>query len=432
MKHISRLLILALVAATLGLPVAAADSIIVYAERQTVKCYAEASDSSRFIGTLGYGESAECVELDGSWARIEARGATAWCRVDDLGTGDPNKYSITAYVRKGGAKAYSRPGRSYASTDVDEGFKLTVVAITPGGEWCRVKSGSHYAYMETDDLSTSRVTDSVSAKPAAEKSLTAYIDDEIVFIYSSASRASRIAAAAYGEKVVCTDVSGSMAKVKYGGVTGWCYTSKLTTEDPATGSLMIYPRDSGVKVYEKPDHDAEVLCTLKLSHSLKCVAITPDGRWLRVTASGKYGYVEKSDMSTTRVDDKAEQVIDLAMEQMGKPYVYATRGPNTFDCSGLTLYCFREIAGITLGRSAQLQGYNNNFDMIESPSELKRGDIVCFDTEPDDSDLTDHVGIYLGGGKFIHASSAAGKVIISDMNSGYYRRVFTWARRLLD
>ena len=56
---------------------------------------------------------------------------------------------------------------------------------------------------------------------------------------------------------------------------------------------------------------------------------------------------------------------------------------------------------------------------------------MCFNTVEEDTDMTDHVGIYLGNGQFIHASSVAGKVIISDMSSGYYRRQFTWARRLI-
>lgn len=431
MKHIARLLLVALIATLLVCP-ASADSLTVYAVGNIVRCYASASSSAKQLGTLGYGESAECVALNGSWAQIEAKGVTAWCRSDEISTVDPNKYSVTAYVISDGAKAYARPARSGTSVSVKAGSKLTVVAITPDGDWCRVKSSGKYAYMQTDALSKTKPEAKTSEEPSVSKSLTAYIADEIVYVYSSASRSSRIAAAAFGEKVTCVAVDGSMAKIIYGSETGWCYKSKLTTEDPNTGALTVYPRESGVKVYAKPDRGADVLCELKLSNSLKCVALTPDGSWLRVTASGKYGYVEKSAMSTVKSDDKIDRIIDLAMEQLDKPYVYATRGPKTFDCSGLTLYCFREIAGITLGRSAQLQGYNDNFTKIENINDIRRGDIVCFDTEPDDDDLTDHVGIYLGNGKFIHASSAAGKVIISTMSSGYYRRVFTWGRRLIE
>ncbi|MGN1007103.1 MAG: NlpC/P60 family protein [Aristaeellaceae bacterium] len=46
--------------------------------------------------------------------------------------------------------------------------------------------------------------------------------------------------------------------------------------------------------------------------------------------------------------------------------------------------------------------------------------------------MCDHTGIYLGSNMFIHASSGAGKVIVSDLSSGYYNRVFSWGRRVLN
>ena len=72
--------------------------------------------------------------------------------------------------------------------------------------------------------------------------------------------------------------------------------------------------------------------------------------------------------------------------------------------------------------------------IVDSPDDVRfvfqRGDIVCMNTLTD-SDLSDHVGIYLGGGKMIHASSSAAKVIISTLTSGYYNRVFSWGRRVV-
>ena len=94
----------------------------------------------------------------------------------------------------------------------------------------------------------------------------------------------------------------------------------------------------------------------------------------------------------------------------------------------LTTYCYKKI-GISLGRSAYAQGYGKG-TKIETVGALKRGDIVCMNTLTD-SDLSDHVGIYLGGGKMIHASSSAAKVIISTLSSGYYNRVFSWGRRVV-
>ena len=68
--------------------------------------------------------------------------------------------------------------------------------------------------------------------------------------------------------------------------------------------------------------------------------------------------------------------------------------------------------------------------MVTGVVDLKRGDLVFFDTVSD-SDLSDHAGIYLGNGYFIHASSGGGKVMVSNLASGYYNRVFVWGRRVL-
>ena len=133
-------------------------------------------------------------------------------------------------------------------------------------------------------------------------------------------------------------------------------------------------------------------------------------------------------------DERIEYAIYIGQQQLGKPYIYGTAGPNSFDCSGFTTYCFKKV-GVSLGRSAYAQGYNSSSGTkITNMSDLKRGDIVCFETISD-SDSSDHVGIYLGGGYFIHASSGDGngrRVCISNMNSGFYQREFTWGRRPID
>ena len=113
----------------------------------------------------------------------------------------------------------------------------------------------------------------------------------------------------------------------------------------------------------------------------------------------------------------------MAQQQLGKPYVYGASGTSKYDCSGLTLYCYKQV-GVSLPHSAQMQGYNSG-TKIEGLDNLQRGDIVCMNTVSD-SDLSDHVGIYLGNKKMIHASSGAGEVIISDLSEGYYNRVFSW------
>ena len=126
--------------------------------------------------------------------------------------------------------------------------------------------------------------------------------------------------------------------------------------------------------------------------------------------------------------EKLEYVIYVAQSKLGKPYVWGAFGPDKFDCSGFTYYCFKQI-GVELKQSAYTQGYDSGLPMISSLTDLRRGDLVYFNTV-NDSDLSDHAGIYLGNGYFIHASSGGGKVMVSNLASGYYNRVFSWGRRV--
>lgn len=135
--------------------------------------------------------------------------------------------------------------------------------------------------------------------------------------------------------------------------------------------------------------------------------------------------------SSTCSAKKPPLVLDEAIIHLNKPYVYATAGPDTFDCSGFIFYCFKKVENIELLRSAFDQGYDEKYEKIEKIKDLKPGDLVSFNTNKYDSDLCDHSGIYLGCGNFIHCSSGKGKVIISSLIKGYYNDCFSWGKRIL-
>ena len=110
---------------------------------------------------------------------------------------------------------------------------------------------------------------------------------------------------------------------------------------------------------------------------------------------------------------------------MGVPYKFGGMSRTSVDCSGLVCLVYREHLGMALPRSAA--------DMIKTGSSVqledaRLGDLVFFRWGfPGDPD---HVGIYVGGGKFVHASTSLG-VIESSMDDAYYRSHFIGARRIL-
>ena len=128
----------------------------------------------------------------------------------------------------------------------------------------------------------------------------------------------------------------------------------------------------------------------------------------------------------------AAGVIAFANRFLGRPYVYGANGPSAFDCTGFTSYVFRSV-GISLPRTAKDQGYSD-YGIKVSKGQLEPGDLVYFNTNPRDGDLSDHAGIYIGNGSFIHASSSTTngkKVSISNLNQGFYSKAFIWGRRVL-
>jgi peptidoglycan DL-endopeptidase CwlO len=111
-------------------------------------------------------------------------------------------------------------------------------------------------------------------------------------------------------------------------------------------------------------------------------------------------------------------VVGIAMHYLGVPYVWGGASPRGFDCSGLVMYVFAQI-GVSLPHSSYAQA---GMGTPVSISQLEPGDLVFFTG-------ASHVGIYIGGGQFIHAPHTGDVVKISSL-SGYYSSAFYTARRI--
>jgi len=113
---------------------------------------------------------------------------------------------------------------------------------------------------------------------------------------------------------------------------------------------------------------------------------------------------------------------------LGTKYVWGATGPSKFDCSGFTQWVYRD-AGINIPRVSRDQARVGEY---VSYNNLRRGDMIFFDTKKHKKGIVTHVGIYLGDGNFIHASSAAKQVIVYNFNKKpFYKERFLWGRRVV-
>jgi peptidoglycan DL-endopeptidase CwlO len=113
-------------------------------------------------------------------------------------------------------------------------------------------------------------------------------------------------------------------------------------------------------------------------------------------------------------------VVGIAMQYLGTPYVWGGASPGGFDCSGFVMYVYAQV-GVYLPHNAAAQ-YGAGVPV--SADQLEPGDLVFFDG-------LGHVGIYIGGGQFIHSPHTGDVVKISSLSESWYASTFVGARRIL-
>lgn len=200
---------------------------------------------------------------------------------------------------------------------------------------------------------------------------------------------------------------------------------------------------TSLNVRALPSMDAAVIGKLSYGQQINIITKT-GGAWFKVDLNGTIGYVHASYVAASRngtpvVYDKTadmsiqseagtasgQMVVNTAKKYLGIPYVYGGTSTNGFDCSGLVQYVFREM-GVSLNRVAADQTAHGT---PVSRENLLPGDIVFFHNTSRYTRIN-HVGIYVGDGKFIHAPQTGDVVKISPLDTGYYATTFVTARRI--
>ena len=272
------------------------------------------------------------------------------------------------------------------------------------------------------------------------------VDTDALRLRNEANTTSTIlATASKGDTVVILEDAGNgWYKVDYNTVEGYMSSEYLTVStqaDVTIGYGLVQADGSTLNVRSGPGTSYDKVATLSDNAVVTIVGI--DNGWYKIkTSSGTVGYVSSEYMvtckdsagsrgdgttavATTSNSSMGQEVVAYAKQFMGVPYVYGGNGPNSFDCSGFTSYIYRHF-GYRLNRTASTQLSNGT---AVSKSELQPGDLVFF--RYNTSYPASHVGIYIGNGQFIHASTNKYQVQIDQLNTGHYANVYIAARRIL-
>jgi murein DD-endopeptidase len=121
---------------------------------------------------------------------------------------------------------------------------------------------------------------------------------------------------------------------------------------------------------------------------------------------------------------RVQNLLQHALALLGTPYRWGGTGTDGFDCSGLVGYVFHNALGIDLPRVSRDMATSGQ--LISDRSALSPGDLVFFGKKG----RVDHVGIYVGNGRFLHAPRTGRDVTVSSLESGYWSNKYMQARRV--
>lgn len=233
-----------------------------------------------------------------------------------------------------------------------------------------------------------------------------------------------------------SQASGSF-HVIYQDASGGETTATITAVSPAdTVYATVNAGGSSLRVRQGPGTNYGILGSIYDGNRFPITGKT--NGWYQISYNGRTGYVSADYVLVQTLKDLeqptqptvdhnatlADQIVAYALQFKGYPYVYGTAGPNSFDCSGFTSYVYAHF-GYTLNRSSKDQIKNG---VPVSKSQLQPADLLLFSSN---GTTVTHAGLYIGDGKFIHASTATTGVIISDLNSTYYTNHYYAARRII-
>ena len=336
---------------------------------------------------------------------------------------------------------------------INEGSQISVLEII--GNWCHVQTDNINGWILRNKLNNSSKNDSESKKETentessdktseenkdtkkeetttkpttSSVSKTMYVSANILNLRKEASSDSEVIdQLSLNDKVtVVEEVDGTWSKIQMSGKSGYVATKYLSTKQTETTSrskseARTSTNTANTKEVATNNNNKEVAnqnTEVKQTETTQNTSNTETKNDTVVENKTEESTTPQANVTESSNKLTGEDVVAYAKQFLGYRYVYATAGPNTFDCSGFTQYVYKHF-GYSLYRTASDQRKNG---IAVSKSDLRAGDIVCFNG---------HVGLYIGGGQFIHAENSRTGVVISKLSQKYYTNNYITARRII-
>ena len=457
---------------------------------ETARLRKEASEDSTILELISLGEEVEILGQSGNWYQVEYKGITGYLRNDLIQVDGETQSNGSETATSGETVDTSATAQNNTQTGNEVG---TTSENNPQTENANNLAGTENTEstepqnttgeQANGDTTTTGTTDTTENEEdlTGKYQFTQDVEIKITPLINSLT----VSSVKSGDTIEIQDKVNDWVLVSNENIQGWArfnilskveetdqnqvltteniaQTTPETQEQPETQepqTKTMYVNSQTVNVRSAASQEASVVT--QLSINTQVTVISEQNGWAEVTFNGGNGYIasnllsetisqtsrgsstprtgitdttdKQTDNSSTNnnqesndsssnvsTSSKGADVLAYAMQFVGYPYVYGGSSTSGFDCSGFTQYVYKHF-GVTLNRTAAAQSSNGT---AVSRSNLQPGDLVMFGSP------INHVGIYAGGGRIVHAANPSRGVTTDTINSGYYNTNYVCARRI--
>ena len=457
---------------------------------ETARLRKEASEDSTILELISLGEEVEILGQSGNWYLVEYKGITGYLRNDLIQVDGETQSNGSETATSGETVDTSATAQNNTQTGNEAG---TTSENNPQAENANNLAGTENTEstepqnttgeQANGDTTTTGTTDTTENEEdlTGKYQFTQDVEIKITPLINSLT----VSSVKSGDTIEIQDKVNDWVLVSNENIQGWArfnilskveetdqnqvltteniaQTTPETQEQPETQepqTKTMYVNSQTVNVRSAASQEASVVT--QLSINTQVTVISEQNGWAEVTFNGGNGYIasnllsetisqtsrgsstprtgitdttdKQTDNSSTNnnqesndsssnvsTSSKGADVLAYAMQFVGYPYVYGGSSTSGFDCSGFTQYVYKHF-GVTLNRTAAAQSSNGT---AVSRSNLQPGDLVMFGSP------INHVGIYAGGGRIVHAANPSRGVTTDTINSGYYNTHYVGARRI--
>lgn len=457
---------------------------------ETARLRKEASEDSTILELISLGEEVEILGQSGNWYQVEYKGITGYLRNDLIQVDGETQSNGSETATSGETVDTSATAQNNTQTGNEVG---TTSENNPQAENANNLTGTENTESTEPQNTTGEqangdtTTTGTTGTTENEEDLTGkyQFTQDVEIKITPLINSLTVSSVKSGDTIEIQDKVNDWVLVSNENIQGWArfnilskveetdqnqvltteniaQTTPETQEQPETQepqTKTMYVNSQTVNVRSAASQEASVVT--QLSINTQVTVISEQNGWAEVTFNGGNGYIASNLLSETisqtsrgsstprtgitdttdkqtdnlstnnnqesndsssnvSTSSKGADVLAYAMQFVGYPYVYGGSSTSGFDCSGFTQYVYKHF-GVTLNRTAAAQSSNGT---AVSRSNLQPGDLVMFGSP------INHVGIYAGGGRIVHAANPSRGVTTDTINSGYYNTNYVCARRI--